>query len=60
MKNKKVKIAYLLTTFIFLFTYIGGLLEGIKSYAYDNNYATLISSNQPSSGTFKNSNNGSN
>ena len=47
MKNKKVKIAYLLTTFIFLFTYIGGLLEGIKSYAYDNNYATLISSNQP-------------
>lgn len=60
MKNKKVKIAYLLTTFIFLFTYIGGLLEGIKSYAYDNNYATLISSNQPSSGNFKSSTNGSN
>ena len=35
MKNKKIKIAYLLTTFIFLFTYIGGLLGNIKSYAYD-------------------------
>lgn len=60
MKNKKVKIAYLLTIFIFLFTYIGGLLEGVKSYAYDNNYYTLISSNQPSSGNFKNSTNSSN
>ena len=34
MRNRKVKIAYLLTTFIFLFTYIGGLLGSIESYAY--------------------------
>ena len=32
MKNKKIKIAYLLTTFIFLFTYIGGLLDKILYY----------------------------
>ena len=52
MKNKKVKIAYLLTTFIFLFTYIGGLLGTIESYAYDNTYVALVSSNKP---TYKSS-----
>lgn len=55
MRNKKVRIAYLLTTFIFLFTYIGGFLGTIKSYAYDNTYVTLVSSSKPSSGSFKSS-----
>ena len=55
MKNKKIKIAYLLTTFIFLFTYIGGLLGNIKSYAYDDTYVALVSTTKPSSGSFKSS-----
>ena len=55
MRNKKVKIAYLLTTFIFLFTYIGGFLGTINSYAYDNTYVALASSSKPSSGRFKSS-----
>ena len=55
MKNKKIKIAYLLTTFIFLFTYIGGLLGNIKSYAYDATYVALVSTTKPSSGSFKSS-----
>ncbi len=55
MRNNKVKIAYLLTTFIFLFTYIGGFLGTIKSYAYDGTYVTLVSSSKPSSGSFKSS-----
>lgn len=59
MKNKKIKIAYLITTFIFLFTYIGGTLGSIESYAYDNTYVALISSSgsssKPSSGSFKSS-----
>ena len=49
MKNKKIKIAYFLTTFIFLFTYIGGLLGNIKSYAYDATYVALVSTTKPSS-----------
>jgi len=52
MKNKKVKIAYLLTTFIFLFTYIGGLLGTIESYAYDNTYVALASSSKPTSKSY--------
>ena len=55
MRNKKIKIAYLLTTFIFLFTYIGGLLGNIKSYAYDDTYVALVSTTKPSSGSFKSS-----
>ena len=55
MKNKKIKIAYLLTTFIFLFTYIGGVLGNIKSYAYDDTYVALVSTTKPSSGSFKSS-----
>ena len=55
MKNKKIKIAYLLTTFIFLFTYIGGLLGNIKSYAYDDTYVALVSTTKPSLGSFKSS-----
>ena len=55
MKNKKIKIAYLLTTFIFLFTYIGGVLGNIKSYAYDATYVALVSTTKPSSGSFKSS-----
>ena len=55
MKNKKIKIAYFLTTFIFLFTYIGGLLGNIKSYAYDATYVALVSTTKPSSGSFKSS-----
>lgn len=55
MKNKKIKIAYFLTTFIFLFTYIGGLLGNIKSYAYDATYVVLVSTTKPSSGSFKSS-----
>ena len=53
MKNKKIKIAYFLTTFIFLFTYIGGLLGNIKSYAYDATYVALVSTTKPSSGSLK-------
>ena len=53
MKNKKIKTAYLLTTFIFLFTYIGGVLGNIKSYAYDATYVALVSTTKPSSGSFK-------
>ena len=55
MKNKKIKIAYLLTTFIFLFTYIGGVLGNIKSYAYDATYVALVSTTKPSSGSLKSS-----
>lgn len=57
MKNKKVKIAYLLMTFIFLFTYIGGFFLATESYADDNStYVELLSTNKPKSGSFKNSN----
>lgn len=59
MKNKKVKIAYLLTLFIFLFTYIGGIFTNIESYAYDKTYVTMLSSSKPSSGSFKSSTKGS-
>lgn len=59
MKNKKVKIAYLLTLFIFLFTYIGGIFTDIESYAYDKTYVTMLSSSKPSSGSFKSSTKGS-
>ena len=52
MKNKKIKITYLLISFIFLFTYIGGFLETIKSYAYDNKYIVLSSSSKPSSRSY--------
>lgn len=52
MKNKKVKIAYLLTVFIFLFTYIGGLLGYINSYAYDNTYAVEVSSTKPTAKSY--------
>ena len=48
MKNKKIKIAYLLTTFIFLFTYIGGLIGSVESYAYDSTYILLASSSKNS------------
>ncbi len=57
MKNKRIRIAYLLTTFIFLFTYIGLYFGSIKTYAEDyKNYevATIATlSAAPKSGSFK-------
>ncbi len=56
MKNKRTRVAYILTTFIFLFTYVGLYFTSIKAYAEDNkNYivATLsTSSSKPKSGSF--------